>query len=205
MLYLCFEYFMCLVEGTHNVIGSMPNSWRSMHLRLHTSILMVHVKDTQFEVGSWQVADFEGLYFIGQVCHGELNGAGLVNYTCTRLSKSTGLHMVRTRRLLRNVLIIVITRLAGHPRSGCPARLRGHKGSGLWQVWTVPSPPLPSPPLPSPALPSPPLPSPPLPPLPPSLPPSRSSRLAEITARRSARVWRRPGDQRVDTKAFRHV
>ena len=70
--------------------------------------------------------------------------------------------------------------LAGHPRSGCPARLRGHKGSGLWKVWTVPSPPLP-PPLPS------------LPPLPPSLPRAKfdqagSSRLAEITARRSARV-----------------
>ena len=147
------------------------------------------------------------------------------------------------------------TILAGHPRSGCPARLRGHKGSGLWKVWTVPSPPLPSPPspplpspssplpspplpspplpcpalscpalpcpalpcpalpcpplpspalpLPSPPLPSPPLPSPPpplpslpsppLPPLPPSLPRAKfdqagSSRLAEITARRSARV-----------------
>ena len=50
--------------------------------------------------------------------------------------------------------------LAGHPLRGCPARLRGHKGSGLWKVWTVPSPPLPSPPLPSPPLPSPPLPSP---------------------------------------------
>ena len=110
-------------------------------------------------------------------------------------------------------------KLAGHPRSGCPARLRGHKGSGLWKVWTVPSPPLPSPPLPSPPLPSPPLPSPTLPSLPsaplpspplpspalpspplpslPSLPPSLprakfdqagSSRLAKITARRSARV-----------------
>ena len=78
-----------------------------------------------------------------------------------------------------------IKQLAGHPRSGCPARLRGHKGSGLWKVWTVPSPPLPSPPLPSPPLPSPalpcpppspPLPSPPLPspplPSPPSLPPA---------------------------------
>ena len=66
------------------------------------------------------------------------------------------------------------TKLAGHPRSGCPARLRGHKGSGLWKVWTVPSPPLP-------------------PSLPPSLPRAKfdqagSSRLAEITARRSARV-----------------
>ena len=42
----------------------------------------------------------------------------------------------------------IIIKLAGHPRSGCPARLRGHKGSGLWKVWTVPCPP-PSPPLPS--------------------------------------------------------
>ena len=110
-----------------------------------------------------------------------------------------------------------INLLAGHPLRGCSARLRGHKGSGLWKVWTVPSPHLPSPPLPSlpspplpcpalpcpplpsPPLPSPPLPSPPSPPLPPlpSLPPSLprakfdqagSSRLAEITARRSARV-----------------
>ena len=86
--------------------------------------------------------------------------------------------------------------LAGHPFHGWPARLRGHKFSGLWKVWTVPSPPLPSPTLPCPALPcpalpspalpspSPPLPAPPLPcpalhstplpspPLPPSLPPS---------------------------------
>ena len=73
---------------------------------------------------------------------------------------------------------------AGHPRSGCPARLRGHKGSGLWKVWTVPSPP----PLPR-----------------AKFDQAGSSRLAEITARRSARVKRRPGDQRVDTKAFRHV
>ena len=53
-----------------------------------------------------------------------------------------------------NSIIII---LAGHPLRGWPARLRGHKGSGLWKVWTVPSPPLPSPPLPSPPLPSPPL------------------------------------------------
>ena len=112
--------------------------------------------------------------------------------------------------------------LAGHPLRGWPARLRGHKGSGLWKVWTVPSPPLP--PLPSPALPS--LPS---PPSPPSLPRAKfdqagSSRLAEAREcgaalaisewtlwsswvqpfGRSARVWRRPGDQRVKTKAVSH-
>ena len=91
----------------------------------------------------------------------------------------------------------ILHELAGHPRSGCPARLRGHKGSGLWKVWTVPSPPLPSPPLPSPPLPSPlPCPAPPLPPLPcpalpnlpalpsppspPSLPPSRVPNLIKL-------------------------
>ena len=56
---------------------------------------------------------------------------------------------------LRNIKI-----LAGHPLRGWRARLRGHKGSGLWKVWTVPSPPLPSPPLPCPPLPCPALPSP---------------------------------------------
>ena len=78
---------------------------------------------------------------------------------------------------------VVYYRLAGHPLRGWPARLRGHKGSGLWKVWTVPSPPLPSPPLPSPPLPSPPLPSPPLPspPLPsPPLPPSRVPNLIKL-------------------------
>ena len=47
-----------------------------------------------------------------------------------------------------------IITLAGHPLRGWPARLRGHKGSGLWKVWTVPSPPLPSPALTCPPLPS---------------------------------------------------
>ena len=81
-------------------------------------------------------------------------------------------------------------KLAGHPLRGWPARLRGHKRSGLWKVWTVPSPPLPSPPIPRPALPSPspalpcpalpapPLPAPPLPSLPsPPSPPSLPSSL----------------------------
>ena len=55
-------------------------------------------------------------------------------------------------------------KLAGHPLRGWPARLRGHKGSGLWKVWTVPSPPLPCPALPS----------------PPSLPPSRVPNLIKL-------------------------
>ena len=126
-------------------------------------------------------------------------------------------------------MLLLLCQLAGHPLRGWPARLRGHKGSGLWKVWTVPSPPLPSPPLPSPH--SPPLPSPPLPcpALPPSLPRAKfdqagSSRLAEAREcgaalaisewtlwsswvqpfGRSVRVWRRPGDQRVKTKAVSH-
>ena len=77
--------------------------------------------------------------------------------------------------------LVLYSVLAGHPLRGWPARLRGHKGSGLWKVWTVPSPPLPSSPLtplPSPALSSPALSS------PPSLPRAKfdqagSSRLTE--------------------------
>ena len=96
--------------------------------------------------------------------------------------------------------------LAGHPLRGWPARLRGHKGSGLWKVWTVPSPPLPSPPLPSPPLSSPPLPS--LPPsLPPSFPPSLplACHVAETAISRICRSgWASvapPGDHGVKTKA----
>ena len=40
-----------------------------------------HVKNTHFEVDSWQVSDLNGLWFVGQVCHGELNGSVLAtNY-----------------------------------------------------------------------------------------------------------------------------
>ena len=61
-------------------------------------------------------------------------------------------------------MLVFITSLAGHPLRRWPARLRGHKGSGLWKVWTVPSPPLP----------------PPLPPSPPSLPPSSVPNLIKL-------------------------
>ena len=37
-------------------------------------------KNTQFEVGSRQAAHFDGLYFVGPVCHGELNDPVLSNY-----------------------------------------------------------------------------------------------------------------------------
>ena len=33
------------------------------------SMLDMSIIDTPFKVGSWQVADFEGLCFVGQVCH----------------------------------------------------------------------------------------------------------------------------------------
>ena len=61
------------------------------------------VKNTQFKVGSWQVADFEGLYFVGQVCHGELNGSVQVNYlhqVVCRLNRC--IWHAPCRRLLRN-------------------------------------------------------------------------------------------------------
>ena len=80
--------------------------------------------------------------------------------------------IVRWYKVQQKNVLQTISKLAGHPLRGWPARLRGHKGSGLWKVWTVPSHPIPSPPLPplpSPALPCPP---PPLPPSPPSLPPA---------------------------------
>ena len=58
---------LCLVDGTH---------------REHVQLVEVDapevaqvdgVENTQFKIGSWQAAYFEGLYFVGQVCHGELN------------------------------------------------------------------------------------------------------------------------------------
>ena len=129
-------------------------------------------------------------------CDDVMASLALMRYSCLVLKMIVNsvpvipvcaLSHINVCRHVYNSQIIII--LAGHPRSGCPARLRGHKGSGLWKVWTVPSPPLPSPPLPSPPLPSPPLPSlpspplpcpppspplpsPPLPPLHPSLPPA---------------------------------
>ena len=102
----------------------------------------------------------------------------LLRYVSGRVTKETfiGYYSTTVKNRLCNSSL-----LAGHPRSGCPARLRGHKGSGLWKVWTVPSPPLPCPALPYPT-PSPPLPSLPSPPLPslPSLPPSRVPNLIKL-------------------------
>ena len=147
----------------------------------------------------------------------------MAQYTTWRVSEASatelGTQNARGKAPTRVQSRIIIL-LAGHPLRGWPARLRGHKGSGLWKVWTVPSPPLPplpSPPLPCPALPSPspPLPSPPLPSLPflPSLPPSRvPSRLAAPCRRNggqpilmSARVWRRPAITKWKRSQISHV
>ena len=61
---------MCLVEGTHRE-----------HVRLvdvdapEVSHVDGTLSNTQFEVGSWQVANVDGLCVVGQVYHGELNGS----------------------------------------------------------------------------------------------------------------------------------
>ena len=82
--YLCFSY----LSSRWDTSGACPTSggrctwgctsrWYPEHVK--------HVKNTQFKIGSWQVADFEGLYFVGQVCRGELNGSVLDNYIYIRL------------------------------------------------------------------------------------------------------------------------
>ena len=69
---------LCVLSRGH--IGCMSTregrcTWRCTR-RWYTEHVK-HVKNTQFEVGSWQVAAFDGLCFVGQVCHGELNGSVL--------------------------------------------------------------------------------------------------------------------------------
>ena len=74
---LCF-HSLCQVEETHREHVQLVND---AHVHVdYTTERVKQVKITQFEVGSWQVANFDGLYFVGQICHGELNGTLLVNY-----------------------------------------------------------------------------------------------------------------------------
>ena len=81
-----------------------------------------HVKNTQFEVGSWLVADFEWLYFVGQVWHGELNGSVLVNY----------LHQV-VRRLNRCIWYAPCRRLIQNfPRGHFHAGGGGTVSNSVW-------------------------------------------------------------------------
>ena len=77
--YFCFS--LCLVDGTHQEHVQLVevDAPEVTHVNGTLSIYK-QVKNTQFEVGSWQVDDFEGLYFVGEVCHGELNGAVMVNH-----------------------------------------------------------------------------------------------------------------------------
>ena len=78
--YLCFSS----LSSRGDTSGACPTRGGKCTRRRYTEHVK-HVKNTQFKVGSWQVADFEGLYFVGQVCHGELNGSVLVKYTYIRL------------------------------------------------------------------------------------------------------------------------
>ena len=72
-----FVFSLCQVEGTHREHVQIVEV-----AHVHVDGTYDHVKQVnniQFEVESRQVADFDRLYFVGQVCHGELNGSVLVN------------------------------------------------------------------------------------------------------------------------------
>ena len=97
---------MSIVEGTHQEHVQLVEVDASevTHVDGTRTENIKQVKNAQFEVGSWQVADFEGLYFVGQVCHGELNGCVLGNYlhqVVCRLNRCTW--YAPCRRLLRNL------------------------------------------------------------------------------------------------------
>ena len=76
LCYLCFS--LCLFEGTHR-----EHVQRVEVAQVHVDGTPEHVKqvnNTQFEVGSWQLVDFDGLYFVRKVCHCQFNDGVLVNY-----------------------------------------------------------------------------------------------------------------------------
>ena len=94
---------LCLVEGTHQEQVQLVEVDAPEITHVDDTLSMLNKSRIQFKVGSWQVADFEGLYFIGQVCHGELNGSVLVNYlnqVVCRLNRC--ICHTPCRRLLRN-------------------------------------------------------------------------------------------------------
>ena len=169
----CKEALWCnLVTGhttvTIGVVYRCPNIIIQNNEKIHKAISEVSKGDC---------------IIMGDFNHGDIKWD---SQQSTGVEDQTLLCLVQDNFLTQHVLEPTrAARILYTSRSPCPARLRGHKGSGLWKVWTVPSPPLPcpalpcpppplpSPPLPSPPLPSPPLPSPPLPsPSPPSLPPA---------------------------------
>ena len=78
---LCFSF--CQVEKTYrqHVQLTEVEAPEAPHVEVvGTPAQVKQVNNTQFERGSWLVADFDGLYFVGQVRRGELNGTVLVNY-----------------------------------------------------------------------------------------------------------------------------
>ena len=111
---------LCQVEGTH---------WEHVQL---VEVAHVHVdgtqciynvkqvKNTQFEVGSWQVADFDELYFVGQVCHAERRPLlMLVNY----LHRVVCRQKRCIRRLIRNFSRGYFTNML-YPRTHANTRTR---------------------------------------------------------------------------------
>ena len=77
-------FSLCLVDGTHREHVQLVEVDAPEVAQVDGTLSMLGpIKNTQFKIGSWQVADFEVLYFVRQVCHGELNGS--VDYTYIRL------------------------------------------------------------------------------------------------------------------------
>ncbi len=100
MLIIWF-FYLCLVEGKHQEHVQLVEVDAPEVTHIDGTLSMLN--KSQFKVGSWQVADFEGLYFVGHVCHGELNGSVLVNYlhqVVCRLNQC--IWHAPCRRLLRN-------------------------------------------------------------------------------------------------------
>ena len=73
---------MCLADGTHREhiqlvkVDALDIAHVDGRAGVYTEHAK-HVKNTQFEVRSWQVTAFDWLCFFGQVCYGELNGSVL--------------------------------------------------------------------------------------------------------------------------------
>ena len=75
--FLCF--FLCLVEGAHRVHVQLVNVDAPNVARVDGTLSMFNmsrVHNSKSVRGRWLLL-FDGLCFVGQVCHGELNSSVL--------------------------------------------------------------------------------------------------------------------------------
>ena len=75
--YLCFS--MCLVQGTHRVHVQLAEVDAPNVARVDGTLSMFNmsiVHNSKSVRGRWLLL-FDGLCFVGQICHGELNGSVL--------------------------------------------------------------------------------------------------------------------------------